>query len=39
MYADYEFYSAKYLGELVSEDDYPKYEMKARDVTLLEEFL
>lgn len=31
MYADYEFYSAKYLGELVSEDDYPKYEMKARD--------
>lgn len=31
MYADYEFYSTKYLGELVSEDDYPKYEMKARD--------
>lgn len=31
MYADYEFYSTKYLGELVSEDDYPKYEMRARD--------
>ena len=31
MYADYEFYSTKYLGELVSEDGYPKYEMKARD--------
>ena len=31
MYADYEFYKTKYLGELVSEDDYPKYEMRARD--------
>lgn len=31
MYADYEFYERKYLGELVNFDDYPKYEMKARD--------
>lgn len=31
MYADYEFYEEKYLGELVNFDDYPKYEMKARD--------
>lgn len=31
MYADYEFYEEKYLGELVNFDDYPKYEMRARD--------
>lgn len=31
MYADYEFYSKEYFGELVKDADYPKYERKARD--------
>lgn len=31
MYADYEFYTTKYFGELVSDTEYPKYELKARD--------
>ena len=31
MYADYEFYIAEYLGELVSEKEFPKYEVQARD--------
>lgn len=31
MYADYEFYKNSYLGELVKEEDYPKYEMRARE--------
>lgn len=31
MYADYKFYKNSYLGELVKEEDYPKYEMRARE--------
>lgn len=31
MYSDYEFYTNEYFGELVSESDYPKYELKARN--------
>lgn len=31
MYADYEFYTTEYFGELVSDTEYPKYELKARD--------
>lgn len=31
MYADYEFYITKYFGELVSDTEYPKYELRARE--------
>ncbi len=31
MYSDYEFYKIDYFGELVSESDYPKYELRARN--------
>lgn len=31
MYANYEFYTTEYFGELVSDTEYPKYELKARN--------
>ena len=31
MYADYEFYTTEYFGELVSDTEYPKYELRARE--------
>lgn len=31
MYANYEFYKKEYFGELVSEELYPKYELRARN--------
>lgn len=31
MYTDYEFYKNKYFGELVREEEFPKYELKSRD--------